>query len=181
MKEMEAVKNHNDIGLVERTLERFFGERERDIWIFGINTALRISDLLNIRFEDINGDTLPLREAKTGKQRTIKLNTKALEIVERRKKLGDVYLFQAKSRNVKSVKPISRQYIAGAFKDVGEHLGIKLGTHSMRKTRGYHLHQSGISIELICKMLNHSSPSVTLRYIGITQENINQTYTDLVL
>lgn len=181
MNEVEAVKDANYIGLVEKTLLRFFGERERDIWIFGINTALRISDLLNIRLDDIHGDTLPLREAKTGKQRTIKLNEKALEVVNRRRSLGDEYLFQANSRNVKAVKPVSRQYIARAFKDVGDHLGLNLSTHSMRKTRGYHLHKSGVGIELICKMLNHSSPAITLRYIGITQEDINQTYTDLVL
>jgi integrase len=181
MNEVEAVKDSNDIGLVERTLLKFFGERERDIWVFGINTALRISDLLNIRFDDIEGDTLPLREAKTGKQRTIKLNEKALKIVERRRSLGDEYLFQANSRNVKTAKPVSRQYAARALKDVGDHLGLNLSTHSMRKTRGYHLHKAGTSIELICKMLNHSSPAVTLRYIGITQEDIDQTYTDLVL
>lgn len=181
MKEVEAVKDSNDIGLVERTLLKFFGERERDVWVFGINTALRISDLLNIRFSDIEGDTLPLREAKTGKLRTIKLNEKALQVVERRRSLGDEYLFQTRGRNVKTIKPVSRQYIARAFKDVGQHLGINLGTHSMRKTRGYHLHQSGVGVELICKMLNHSSPAVTLRYIGITQEDINQTYTELVL
>ena len=71
--------------------------------------------------------------------------------------------------------------VAEAFRQVGEHLGMRLGTHSMRKTRGYHLLQSGISIELISRMLNHSSPSVTMRYIGITQENIDQTYVELVL
>ena len=181
MNEVEAVKDSHDIGLVERTLLKFFGERERDVWVFGINTALRISDLLNIRFSDIQGDTLPLQEAKTGKQRTIKLNEKAVQVVERRRSLGDEYLFQAKGRNVKRSKPVSRQYVSNAFRDVGQHLGLKLGTHSMRKTRGYHLHQSGVGIELICKMLNHSSPSVTLRYIGITQEDINQTYENLVL
>ena len=181
MNAVEAVKDSNDIGLVERTLLKFFGERERDIWVFGINTALRISDLLNIRFSDIQDDTLPLREAKTGKQRTIKLNEKALQVIERRKKLGDEYLFQAKSRNITKSKPVSRQFVARCFKDVGDHLGLNLSTHSMRKTRGYHLHQSGVAIELICKMLNHSSPSITLRYIGVTQEDINQTYTNLVL
>ena len=181
MKEVDAVKDSQDIGLVERTLLKFFGERERDVWVFGINTALRISDLLNIRFSDIQGDTLPLREAKTGKQRTIKLNEKALQVIERRRLLGDEYLFQANSRNVKAVKPVSRQYIARAFKDVGDHLGLNISTHSMRKTRGYHLHKSGVGIELICKMLNHSSPAITLRYIGLTQEAINSTYENLVL
>ena len=181
MNEVEAVKDLKDIALIERTLERFFSERERDIWKFGINTALRISDLLNVRFSDIADGLLIVCEQKTGKRRLIKLNDEALQVVKRRQRINDEYLFQAKRRNVKEPKPVSRQYVAEAFRQVGDHLGMRLGTHSMRKTRGYHLLQSGIGIELISRMLNHSSPTVTMRYIGITQENIDQTYVELVL
>ena len=183
MKEVHAVKDAQDIGLISRFLERHFSSRESDVWQFGINTALRISDLLNIRFTDIQGDMLRLKEQKTGKQRSIKLNDKALAIIAKRQAQHptDTYLFQAKSRNVKTVKPVTRQYISEAIKSAGDSLGLSLSTHSMRKTRGYHLHKSGVAIELICKMLNHSCPSVTLRYIGIEQQDIDQTYTNLVL
>lgn len=45
-----------------------------------------------------------------------------------------------------------------------------VGTHTMRKTYGYQLYQAGVDVTRIQNMLNHSSPNVTLRYIGITRD-----------
>ena len=50
-------------------------------------------------------------------------------------------------------------------------LSYKIGTHSLRKTFGYMLYRKGKGIELIQGLLNHSSPEVTLAYIGITQDD----------
>jgi len=58
---------------------------------------------------------------------------------------------------------------------------VVLGTHSMRKTRGYAMHKAGHSIESIAKVLNHSSPAVTMRYIGLVQQDIDDSYTELEL
>ncbi len=51
-----------------------------------------------------------------------------------------------------------------------------IGTHSARKCRGRALWERGVPIETISKMLNHSSPSVTMTYLDITQDEVNQTY-----
>ena len=56
-----------------------------------------------------------------------------------------------------------------------------IGTHTLRKTFGYHLYKRGVNLEYIQKMLNHSSPAITLRYIGITQEQLNDIYVELNL
>ena len=64
---------------------------------------------------------------------------------------------------------------------VGEELDIRLGTHSMRKTRGYHLYQKTQDITRVMKMLRHSSESTTLSYIGITQEDIDRDFVELEL
>lgn len=56
-----------------------------------------------------------------------------------------------------------------------------LGTHSMRKTFGYHLYKNGVGLELIQVLLNHSSPKITLRYIGIEQEDKDQAVSSLGL
>jgi len=58
---------------------------------------------------------------------------------------------------------------------------VVLGTHSMRKTRGYAMHKAGRSIESIAKVLNHSSPTITMRYIGLVQQDIDESYTELEL
>ena len=179
LNEVSAVKDVETIRDISRYLVKHFSQREADIWNFGINTALRISDLLNIRFDDIQGDTITLKEAKTGKTRKITLNNTALRIIKQRKAdhPSHVFLFQATSRNVGStLKPVSRQHAASALRAVGTIVGVHLSTHSMRKTRGYHLWKNGTPLEVVAKMLNHSGPAVTMRYIGLDAETIRDTY-----
>ncbi len=69
------------------------------------------------------------------------------------------------------------------FEIVGQRIApkIALGTHSMRKTRGYAMHKAGRSIESIAKVLNHASPSVTMRYIVLVQQAIDESYPVLEL
>jgi site-specific recombinase XerD len=52
---------------------------------------------------------------------------------------------------------------------------------SFRKTFGYHARMKGVSIELIQKLFNHSAPSVTMKYIGITQDELVNVYFNLNL
>ena len=175
MSEVHAVKNLDTVKLVSHLLERTYGQQIADVWNLGLNLALRISDLLSIRFEDIRGDRVELIEGKTSKRATIKLNTKAIEVIERRRRENPnhVYLFQShKSRWSfnKGRTPLSRRYVSRAISMIGEGVGISLGTHSMRKTRGYHLYKNTNDLARVMKMLRHSSEAVTLRYIGITQE-----------
>jgi len=52
----------------------------------------------------------------------------------------------------------------------------EIGTHTLRKTFGYHAYQNGTSLELLMDIFNHSSKSQTLRYIGITEEQKKEVY-----
>ncbi|QJC78208.1 tyrosine-type recombinase/integrase [Pseudomonas umsongensis] len=182
MKLVEAVKTVEDIELVRRKLE--LNARGNtlyaDIWMFGLQVAMRISDLLDITLQQALTGQLEIVEGKTGKLRQIKLNEKAQGIVKTRSKLGGIYLFEVDSNRAKG-KPVSRVAVAKAFKAVGDEVGIRLGTHSMRKTRGWVMHQAGIPIEMICKVLNHSSPAITMMYLGITQAEIDSTYEQFVI
>ena len=186
MKEVEAVKRTSDIETIHTLLNKHAGNDFGDIWKLGINVALRISDLLNVKYSDIDIDRreLVVIEAKTGKTRTIRLNSTVIAIVEARrlKYPLESYLFQSRGNRAKSAnKPYSRVTIAKKFKEIGEIVGIRLSTHSLRKTRGYMLYSAGVSIEQICKILNHSSPAVTMAYIGLTKEQTLQTYDDFEL
>ena len=58
---------------------------------------------------------------------------------------------------------------------------VRLSTHSMSKTSGYAMHAAGVSLEQICKVLSHSHPKVTMRYIGLDDAAIQQSYQDFVL
>ena len=52
----------------------------------------------------------------------------------------------------------------------------EIGTHTLRKTFGYHAYQNGSSLELLMDIFNHSSKAQTLRYIGITEEQKKEVY-----
>ncbi|MDO6528226.1 tyrosine-type recombinase/integrase [Motilimonas sp. 1_MG-2023] len=184
MAEVDAVKNLDTVKLISHLLEIRFSKQMSDVWNVGLNLALRISDLLSIRFADINDGRLQLHETKTGKLANIKLNQKALVTIARirAEHPSHIFLFQSyrsKQSLDREPRPISRRAVTKAFAMVGEEVKVALGTHSMRKTRGYMLYQSTKDIARVMKMLRHSSESVTLRYIGITQDDVDKDFTEL--
>lgn len=184
MQAVEAVKTQAEVELVERKLAKNAkGNRlYADIWRIGVNMALRIGDLLSIEYSQVQGDTLSIREEKTGKVRVIKINEQARKIIDRRRQDHPQhrFLFEVESNRAKG-KAVSRFAVSKAFKDVGEELDIHLNTHSMRKTRGWVLHQAGVRIEMIAKVLNHSSPAVTMAYIGLDGAQIAETYDTFII
>ncbi|WP_296062979.1 tyrosine-type recombinase/integrase [uncultured Amphritea sp.] len=186
MAEVQAVKDTDTIKLISHLLEIRHSKQMSDIWNVGINLALRISDLLSIKFSDVEANRLTIQESKTGKTASILLNAKSEEIIQRIREEHPThtYLFQS-YRNKQAInrvaQPLSRRAVSKAFATIGEELNIPLGTHSMRKTRGYHLYQATKDIARVMKMLRHSSEGVTLRYIGITQQEVDKDFRELVL
>ena len=192
MSACEAVKTKSDIQRVENFILKHYGTHYADIWRLGVNVALRVSDLLSITMElaieSTQSGYLVIQESKTKRlnkeRRIIKLNNNAMRVMLNRieEYPEDVFLFQSHSRNTKGrVAPLSRQGVYEAFREAGRNIKVRMGTHTMRKTRGYMMHQSGIPIEMICKMFNHSHPAVTMRYIGLTQQAIDKTFDDIEL
>ena len=60
-------------------------------------------------------------------------------------------------------------------------IDYKIGTHTLRKTFGYHHYKKFKDVALLQKIFNHSSPAITLRYIGIDQEEIDESYNNFIL
>ncbi len=183
MKRVEAVKTIEEVKVIEKLLRENGTDMAADIWSIGINMALRITDLLSIRYDQVTKDSFEIKEGKTGKYRKVVVNASARAIINKRHKQfpKQKYIFQATAHNVYVAQPVSRQYISKQFKAVGDVLGIRFNTHSMRKTRGRVMYESGCSLALVAKVLNHSSEAETLRYIGIEQDDIDKTYTDFCL
>ena len=177
MQIVDAVKSKEEIKRIASLLEKHYGSIYSHMWIFGVNAALRISDLRLITMEHALTGKLTLIEGKTKKRRSIPLNATAMSVVQLRHALNPHhnYLFQVDCNRAKN-KPISRQSVSAAFKEVGDILGLKLGTHSMRKTLGWTMYSAGERIERICKVLNHKDSGVTMRYIGLTQADIDSAY-----
>ena len=125
-----------------------------------------------------------VKESKTGKLANIKLNQKALSTIRQiqAEHPDHIYLFQS-YRNQQALnsmpRPLSRRAVSQAFAMIGIEVQVSLGTHSMRKTRGYHLYKNTKDIARVMKMLRHSSEGVTLRYIGITQDDVDKDFVEL--
>ncbi len=184
MNEVEAVKNIDDVRTISRFLLKHNGQVFADVWDMGLQLALRISDLLSLTYDDVKNGEVVIREGKTGKVAKIPLNSKAQSIIDRiiATYPDGTYLFQSRnSRNVKTVKPITRQAVGQAFKEAGNVVGVQLGTHSMRKTRGYILYKQTNDLARVMKMLRHSSQAETLRYIGIDADTVANDFMQVVL
>ncbi|CAH6659896.1 tyrosine-type recombinase/integrase [Pseudocitrobacter vendiensis] len=168
---------------IEAVLRRR-NETFADAWALNLNLALRISDLLALTFDDVAGNVVTIKEKKTGKLKVFPINNRAREIISRRRAAypTDVFLFQSKSNRVKNqpAKAITREAASRAFSEAGQMVTEKnISSHSARKCRGRALWEAGTPIETISKMLNHSSPAVTMTYLDITQDEVNQTYYEL--
>jgi len=181
MNKVEPIRNPKKITQIKNQLKMKENPRDYLLFTLGINFALRIQDLLSLKIKDVfdsNGikEFIYLREKKTGKQKKIKVNKSSREALEFYfDKVGEVdpdsYLFKSE----RSEKPLDRtqayRLIRGWAEDVGL-TGGKYGTHSLRKTWGYQARKQGIPMELIMEKLGHNSPTVTKRYIGITDDEI---------
>lgn len=192
MKYVQPIRDKKQIENMKRYLKES-NIRDWLLFVLGINSGLRISDLLKLTVEDVNGrDRISIKETKTGKTKDFPLSDNCKKaIIEYLKslKLTNAVLFPSrKSSGSCKTGAISRQQaydvINKAAVEVGiitKNNGISIGTHTLRKTFGYHAYQAGIGIEVIQKLLNHSAPSVTLRYLGITQDELDNVYINLNL
>lgn len=173
-----------EIDMIHAILCKKYPPIYQDIWKIGVNLSLRISDLLRLEYENLNiaDRSLRLIESKTKKSKSIRLNGVAISVIEKRKldNPSDIYLFQVNSNRAKN-KPISRTSVSRVFKEAGDVVGLTIGTHSMRKSRGMAMYSDGVPIEKIAKVLNHSNTSSTLRYLGITNQEVLDTYDDYQL
>ena len=178
---VEPIRSANQIIQIRGNLYRQKSPRDFLLFVFGINSGLRIGDILSLKLADVkNGqgnlrDYLTIKEQKTGKTRKVHFNNQIKEALNHYLKKTDIfdldrYLFT--NEKSKKNKPITRvrayQLINGWCREVG--IRHKVGGHTLRKTFGYHLRMQGISIERISNLLNHRNIGVTFRYIGIDDD-----------
>lgn len=175
---MEFVQPIRDTQKIEeiKSILKLNGTRDLLLFTMGINTALRVSDLLKLKVSDVRGKThLEVKEQKTGKLKRFPLRGNLLELIEEyiKNKSDNDYLFPSRNGNN---KPISRVMAYNIISNACKKAGIqdRCAIHSLRKTFAYHHYQTFKDVAMLQYLLNHSSPSITLRYIGITQDNIEE-------
>jgi len=169
---VNIVQPIRDPAMIEE-IKEFFGaksKRNRMMFVFGINTGYRIQDMLKVRKRDVMGEHIVMIEMKTGKKRWLQVNpVLRRELKEYTANMhDDDYLFP--SRQGKN-KPIKRDMAYKIMNEAAEEFKLKdIGTHTMRKTFGYHMYQKTKDITLVRKLLNHASEAITFRYIGMDQD-----------
>lgn len=175
MKKVLPIRDKEKIREMKRVLK---GKNERNYILFmiGINTGLRISDILPLRVQDVKGDDIELIEIKTNKERTVTINDslrKALDRYIRGKKANDYLIKSREGIN----QPVSADMAYKIIRSAAEDVGLKrIGTHSMRKTFGYNYYQNTKNIEALREMLGHSTAKYTRLYIGIEEDFIREQY-----
>jgi len=166
------------------------GLRNNLLFTLGINSGLRISDLLELKIIDVidekgkPADRIQLKETKTKKNKDFPLGKNVQKAVkEYVSSLENIDLEQPLFKSRKGNKPISKVQAWEILNKAAEWIGIKenIGSHSLRKTFGYHAYINGADITRIQKLLNHSAPSITLAYIGITQDELDNIVLNLNL
>lgn len=158
--------------------------RNATLFRLGISSAYRISDLLSLKHENVFYDDyrfreyVNTRESKTKKYKQYKPPEDVRNIVKAYAKKNKIkrgeWLFPSKKNHQ---NPLDRTAAWKMLKKAAETVGIRqFGTHSMRKTFGFHYYKNTQDIGLLMRVFNHSSQRETLDYIGIEQEGIDKVY-----
>lgn len=172
MNVVQPIRDYEQLEALKRVLNQK-NERDYLLLMLGLYTALRISDILRIRVEDIKKDYLTIREKKTSKLRRIYLHHELKKALNSYIQDKEPYEYLIKSREGLN-KPITRARAYDILKEAGKEVGIdSIGTHSLRKTFGYWAYKDTKDVAALQKLFNHSSPEETLRYIGIEQDNVD--------
>lgn len=174
---VDPIRSLKDIRKIKRKLK----DSSRDLLLFtmGINNGLRVSDILALKVEDVidldPGETLKIKEKKTGKRNVLMINKEVHKILSsylEEIKLDDTdFLF--KSRKGEN-NPLSTSYTNQLMKKWTKGMKGNFGSHTLRKTFGYVQRvQFGVGFDILCKRFGHSSPAITLRYLGIEDKEVN--------
>jgi len=170
---VQPIRDVEDIENMKRVLKKN-GQRDYMLFLTGINTGLRISDILNLYAGDVRNKThITITEKKTGKNKRLLLNAPfKAELDEYILDMADEEPLFKSQKGVN--KPICGIRAWDILKKAAKQCGLEeIGTHTLRKTFGYHFYQQYKDVAMLQYIFNHSSPSVTMRYIGITSDIVD--------
>ncbi len=179
-KKVEPIR---DIEKIERMKEYLKSQSPRNGFLFtlGINSGLKITDILPLTIEEVKYASHLTIQEKTGNVRRIKMTPSLKEEIEEytKGKNDHEYLFPSREGN----KPISRVTAWNILKEAASAAGIEesIGTTTLRKTYGYHYYQQTKDLSTLQQIFGHSSVSVTLSFIGVEENISDQTLADFLL
>jgi integrase len=172
MEEVDPIRDREKIEEIKDYLKvRCF--RDYMLFYIGVNIPYRGCDLVGLKVRDLKGESfLKLREMKTGKNNKLYINDRLqreILLYTKGMGMGDL-MFPSRKRG----RSITQDRMYRVIKEAADKIGIegRIGGHSLRKTFGYHYYQETKDIGFLMDVFNHSSERITLRYIGIGQDDI---------
>lgn len=180
---MDLVQPIRDKKVIEQFKNELLknGYRDYMMFIIGINTGLRISDILNLKISDVRDKThITIAEKKTKKNKRFMINTMLKADIDKyiTTMNDNDWLFPSR----KGDKAISRVQAYRILNKVAEKLGVEeIGTHTLRKTFGYWHYKQYKDVAILQDIFNHSAPSITLKYIGINDDVKDKTIENFYL
>lgn len=158
------------------------GFRNYLLFNIGINTGLRVSDILSLRVGDVRDKThIQIKEKKTGKNKRFLINSNLKMDIDKYIYNKKDFEFLFKSQKV-GLKPITRVQAYRILSNAAQKCNLDdVGTHTMRKTFGYWHYKQFKDIAILQDIFNHSAPSITLRYIGINDDIKDKTIENFYL
>lgn len=159
--------SHGEVERLHRTLDCFAaGEPSRaqqvDIIRLLLLTGCRKSEIMTLRWHDVDGDTLNLADAKSGPRRVF-LNEPACAILERQPRFGSAYVFPSP---LDPGRP--RTLSLPLWSSVRSEAGIEdVRLHDLRHTVASHAVLQGVSLPVVARMLGHKRLSMTMRYAHV--------------
>ncbi|PGB24794.1 site-specific integrase [Bacillus toyonensis] len=178
---VQPIRSKRDIDKMKKALTG--KPRDLLLFIFGINSALRISDVLKLKVGDVRGkESISLKETKTRKSKRFHLNDsikKAVTDLIPTTADDNDWLFPSRKGD-KAITRVQAYRILNAAADRAG-LNIEIGTHTLRKTFAFHAYKNGTDLALLQTILNHSSQRETLVYLCIEQKQIDDVYIEINL
>ena len=180
IKDVQPIRSLEKLNDMKWSLKRHCSKRDYIMFLVGINTGLRVGDLLKLKVKDVKGKkAVTIKEGKTSKPRKIHLTNIYDELQAYIKTVSSEWLFPSR----KGDKPITTTQAYRQMNKAANMVDIPdgIGTHTMRKTFGYWFYKQTKDVAKLQLILNHSHPKITLQYIGITDEQIEDTLNNFVL
>ncbi|MCF8011362.1 MAG: tyrosine-type recombinase/integrase [Clostridiales bacterium] len=182
MNYVQPIKDTQKLEIIKKILKAD-SLRNYCFFVLGINCGIRISELLKLTIKDVSDKNGKIKDKITitnnkGKTKEFPLGVqgkKALkEYIKKTEMSDESPLFPSKKGN----KPITRVQAYRIINNAALHAGIteEIGTHTLRKTFGYHAYKNGTDIKFLQKLFNHSSVEITLQYIGVSQGEYDPFY-----
>ncbi|WP_207726873.1 tyrosine-type recombinase/integrase [Anaerosolibacter carboniphilus] len=156
------------------------------VCVMALNTGMRIGDIITLKVADVKNKThIVIREEKTNKTKLFPINAQLRDEINQyiARMENEDYLFESRQKNNIGVKVnITRVQAYRYIKSVAEEIGIEhFGMHSFRKSFGYFYYQQTKDVAKLMQIFNHSSQEVTKRYIGLSQDEIDESLQNFFL